>query len=150
MLAAGFLKLSNELRVSLLQISYLVGGMMMALAVGSFFALFAAILFGKRGVYLVRIVIFFLGCIICATSSTFVQLLIGRVVSGLGISTVESLPAATVSEIYFAHERAYRLGIYLLLFLGGKNLMPFIVLLVFETGLRKFCFGFWLSLQMLI
>jgi MFS family permease len=38
----------------------------------------------------------------------------------------ESLPSATIAEIFFLHERAYRIGIYTLLLLGGKNLIPLV------------------------
>ena len=44
----------------------------------------------------------------------------------MALSPCEALPSATIAEIYFLHERAYRLGIYTLLLLGGKNLMPLI------------------------
>ncbi|AET41102.1 uncharacterized protein Ecym_7258 [Eremothecium cymbalariae DBVPG len=132
MLASGFSKLSAELQVPLSQISYLVGPMMLSLGVGSIFASPTAVLFGKRLVYLVGILIFMIGSIGCACSTSFNWLLISRVVSGFGLSTVESLPSATIAEIYFAHERAYRLGIYTLLLLGGKNLVPLLGSLVFE------------------
>jgi MFS family permease len=42
------------------------------------------------------------------------------------VSPVECLPSATIAEIFFLHERAYRLGIYTLLLLGGKNLIPLV------------------------
>ncbi|AMD22280.1 HGL060Cp [Eremothecium sinecaudum] len=132
MLAAGFSRLSTELNVPISSISYLVGPMMLALCVGSIVASPTAVLFGKRIVYLVGIIVFFVGSIVCATGNNFNQLLVGRIISGLGISTVESLPSATIAEIYFAHERAYRLGIYTLLLLGGKNLVPLLGSIIFE------------------
>ena len=45
---------------------------------------------------------------------------------GIAVSPVECLPSATIAEIFYLHERAYRLGIYTLLLLSGKNLVPLV------------------------
>ncbi|SCU97658.1 LAMI_0F10858g1_1 [Lachancea mirantina] len=139
-LAAGMSKLEEEFGRSATDISYLVGGMMLALAVGSMLAAPTAVLYGKRGVYLLGIIVFFAGSIGCAVSNSYEGLLASRIVSGLGVATVESLPSATVAEIYFAHERAYRLGIYTLLLLGGKNLVPLLSSFVFQNLDRHWLF----------
>lgn len=139
-LAAGMSSLATEFDRSLSQISYLVGAMMLALAAGSALASPTAVLFGKRMVYLVGILIFFCGSIGCAVSRNYQSLLASRIVSGLGVATVESLPSATIAEIYFAHERAYRLGLYTLLLLGGKNLVPLLAAFVFQRLDRHWLF----------
>ncbi|SCU89514.1 LANO_0D05248g1_1 [Lachancea nothofagi CBS 11611] len=139
-LAAGTSGLAKEFDRSLSDISYLVGAMMLALAAGSVVASPTAVLFGKRVVYLVGIIVFFAGSIGCAVSPNYESLLASRVVSGFGVATIESLPSATVAEIYFAHERAYRLGFYTLLLLGGKNLVPLLASLVFEHLNRHWLF----------
>ncbi|SCU94846.1 LADA_0G11760g1_1 [Lachancea dasiensis] len=139
-LAAGMSGLAHEFGRPLGQISYLVGGMMLALAAGSVLASPTAVLFGKRVVYLVGIIVFFAGSIGCALSTKYESLLASRVVCGLGVATIESLPSATVAEIYFAHERAYRLGFYTLLLLGGKNLVPLLAALVFQYLNRHWLF----------
>lgn len=54
------------------------------------------------------------------------SLVVARIVQGIAVSPVECLPSATIAEIFFLHERAYRLGIYTLLLLGGKNLVPLV------------------------
>ena len=51
---------------------------------------------------------------------------------GLAVSPCECLPSATIAEIFFLHERAYRLGIYTLLLLGGKNLIPLVSAAIIE------------------
>ncbi|CUS20588.1 LAQU0S01e10044g1_1 [Lachancea quebecensis] len=139
-LAAGSKGLALEFHRSLSDVSYLVGGMMLALALGSIIASPCAVIFGKRVVYLVGIIIFFFGSIGCAVSQNYESLLASRIISGLGVSTIESLPSATVAEIYFAHERAYRLGFYTLLLLGGKNLVPLLASFVFENLDRHWLF----------
>lgn len=139
-LAAGSRSLAEEFNRSLSDISYLVGGMMLALAFGSIIASPSAVLFGKRILYLIGIIVFFFGSIGCSVSHSYESLLASRIVSGLGVATIESLPSATVAEIYFAHERAYRLGVYTLLLLGGKNLVPLLASLVFQSLDRYWLF----------
>lgn len=61
------------------------------------------------------------------------SLIVARIVQGFAVSPVECLPSATVAEIFFLHERAYRLGIYTLLLLGGKNLIPLVSAAVVQS-----------------
>jgi MFS family permease len=65
-----------------------------------------------------------LASIWCAGAPSFKMLLLGRLLQGVAVSVVEVLPSATISEIFFLHERAFRLGIYTMMLLVGKNLMP--------------------------
>ena len=125
-LAAGFTEVARDFDVSTPQVALTTGLYMMGLGVGSVVLSPTAILFGKRPVYLVAAVCFILTSVWCALSPTFNSLLIARVFMGKAVSSVECLPSATVAEIYFLHEKAYRLGIYTLLLLGGKNLVPLV------------------------
>jgi MFS family permease len=99
---------------------------MMGLGVGSVLASPTAILFGKRPVYLASVILFIATCVWAGYSPNFSSLLAARVFQGVAISPVECLPSATIAEIFFLHERAYRIGIYTLLLLGGKNLIPLV------------------------
>jgi len=49
------------------------------------------------------------------------------------LGPVECLPSATIAEIFFLHERAFRIGIYTLLLLGGKNLVPLVSAVVINS-----------------
>lgn len=97
---------------------------MLGLGFGSLFASPLAILYGKRPVYLGGALLFLVASVWCAASQSYVSLVVARIVMGLGVSPCECLPSATIAEIFFLHERAYRVGIYTLLLLGGKNLVP--------------------------
>ncbi|RKF64681.1 hypothetical protein GcC1_130020, partial [Golovinomyces cichoracearum] len=57
----------------------------------------------------------------------------GRVLQGISVSPSECLPSATITEVYFLHERAYRIGIYSFLLLGGKNLVPLVSAAIIES-----------------
>ena len=125
-LAAGFQNVADSYKVSVPDVALTTGLFMMGLGLGSVVASPTAILYGKRPVYLVGIVIFLLSAIWCASSPTYESLIIARIVMGFAISPIECLPSASIAEIFFLHERAYRLGVYTLLLLGGKNLVPLV------------------------
>lgn len=132
-LAAGFGEVSATYGVTVPQVALTTGLYMMGLGIGSVIASPTAILFGKRPVYLVSGIIFILTAIWCALSPNYTSLVIARIFMGLAVSPVECLPSATVAEIFFLHERAYRLGIYTLLLLGGKNLIPLVSAAIIES-----------------
>jgi Na+/melibiose symporter-like transporter len=125
-LAAGFPEVAAQYHVSTPQVALTTGLYMMGLGLGSVVASPTAILFGKRPVYLVGILLFIVSSIWCAVSSNYASLVIARIFMGFGVSPVECLPSATIAEIFYLHERAYRLGIYTLLLLSGKNLIPLV------------------------
>ena len=132
-LAAGFNNVASTYNVSVPRVALTTGLYMMGLGLGSVIASPTAILFGKRPVYLVAIIIFLLTSIWCALSPNYPSLVIARIVQGMAVSPVECLPSATVVEIFFLHERAYRLGIYTLLLLGGKNLIPLVSAVIIQS-----------------
>lgn len=125
-LAAGFTDVANEFHINVGDVSLTTGLYMMGLGLGSVIWSPTAILWGKRPVYLASVVMFILANVWCAASKSFPSLIVARIFQGIAVSPVECLPSATVAEIYFLHERAFRLGIYTLLLLGGKNLVPLI------------------------
>ena len=92
-----------------------------------------AILYGKRPVYLCAAICFILTSIWCALSPDYASLVVARVCMGIAVSSVECLPSATVAEIFFLHEKAYRLGVYTLLLLGGKNLVPLVSAAIIQS-----------------
>ena len=125
-LAAGFKDVAATYNVSIPQVALTTGLYMMGLGVGSVIFSPTAILFGKRPVYLVGIILFIVTAVWCAVSPNYSSLVVARVFMGLAVSPVECLPSATIAEIFYLHERAYRLGIYTLLLLSGKNLIPLV------------------------
>lgn len=129
-LAAAFSELKVEFNKPLSTISYLVGVFMLSLGLGSVFASPTAVLYGKRMVYLLGILIFLVGAIVAAASENYGTMMAGRILTGFGASPTESLASASLSELYFLHERAYRTGLYTILLLGGKNIIPLLASLI--------------------
>ena len=132
-LAAGFTNVAATYNVATAKVALTTGLYMMGLGVGSVLFSPTAILFGKRPVYLFSAVLFICTSVWCAASPSFVSLLVARIFQGISVSPVECLPSATVAEIFFLHERAYRLGIYTLLLLGGKNLVPLVSAAIIQS-----------------
>ena len=125
-LAAGFTDVAETYSVTVPQVALTTGLYMMGMGVGSVFASPTAILWGKRPVYLASCILFIATSVWCAASPSYHSLVVARVLQGMAVSPVECLPSATIAEIFFLHERAYRIGIYTLLLLGGKNLVPLV------------------------
>ena len=131
-LAAGYQNVAETYGVTFSQVALTTGFYQLGLAVGSVISSPTAILWGKRPVYLYNLVLFIISAIWCAASPSYISLVIARVFMGLSLSPCECLPSATIAEIFFLHERAYRLGIYTLLLLSGKNLLPLISAAIIE------------------
>jgi hypothetical protein len=126
LLAAGFTDVAEEYGVDVETVALTTGLYMMGMGLGSVIASPIAILYGKRPVYLAGAVLFIATSLWSGLSPSFESLLAARVFQGMAVSPVECLPSATIAEIFFLHERAYRIGIYTLLLLGGKNLVPLV------------------------
>lgn len=125
-LAAAYNNVMDEYSVSSQKVAFTTSLYMLGLGLGSVVMSPTAILYGKRPVYVGSAVLFVLSAIWCAASPTYPSLVIARIFQGVAVSPVECLPSATIAEIYFLHERAYRVGIYTFLLLGGKNLVPLV------------------------
>ncbi|ODA78573.1 hypothetical protein RJ55_05955 [Drechmeria coniospora] len=133
LLSAGFPNLTQEHSISLEAFSLTTGLYMMGLAIGSVLASPTAILFGKRPVYLASAAIFIGTCLWAALSSSFASLMAARVFQGMAVSPIECLPPSTIVDMFFLHERAYRIGIYNMLLLGGLNLLPLLSSVVIDV-----------------
>ncbi|KAK2739767.1 hypothetical protein FQN57_006464 [Myotisia sp. PD_48] len=125
-LAAAFEDVAEEFGISYHKVALTTGLYMLGLGLGSVVASPTAILIGKRPIYLIGATLLIISAVWCAVSPSYTSLVIARVFQGLTVSPVECLPSATIAEIFFLHERAYRVGIYTLLLLGGKNLIPLV------------------------
>lgn len=114
-LAAGFGDVANTFNVTVPQVALTTGLYMLGLGIGCVVLTPLAVMYGKRCVYLFGVILFLVTSVWAGQSQSYGSLLIARIFMGIGVSPCESLPSATIAEIYFLHERAYRLGIYTLL-----------------------------------
>lgn len=85
-----------------------------------------AITYGRRGVYV-------LSCFLCvpfmvwtAYSKTAGEWYAHRILLGCVASPIESLPALSIPDLFFAHERGTWMGIYVLMLFGSNFTAPLI------------------------
>ncbi|OTB07296.1 hypothetical protein M426DRAFT_248608 [Hypoxylon sp. CI-4A] len=131
-IAAGFTDVANDYQIDVADVSLTTGLYMTGLGIGCIIFSPTAILYGKRPVYLYSAILFILSAVWCALSPNFTSLILARIFQGIAVSPVECLPSATIAEVFFLHERAYRIGVYTLLLLGGKNLVPLVSAAIIE------------------
>lgn len=132
-LAAGFNNVATTFQITYAEVARTTGYYMLGLGLGSVVWSPTAILYGKRPVYLTSAVLFVATSIWCAAAPNYANLAVARVFQGVAVSPVECLPSATIAEIFFLHERAFRIGIYTLLLLGGKNLVPLVSAVIIQA-----------------
>ena len=132
-LAAGLNQVANDLDQTFAAVARTTGLYMLGLGIGSVVMSPTAILFGKRPVYLISSIMFVGTSIWCGFAPNYAHLATARVFQGIAVSPVECLPSATIAEIFFLHERAFRVGIYTLLLLGGKNLIPLVSAVIIQA-----------------
>lgn len=123
MITTGFDEIASTFNVSADQISFsLVGLLQLTTGGGTFFTAAAAAVWGKRPVFLIA-TIGLLGTSAWGFFATsFLSLTIMRVVQGFAAAPFETLISATVSEIFFVHEKGKMLSIWNLFVMGGVKL----------------------------
>lgn len=137
LIAAGFTDVADTYHVETEEVALTTGLFMMGLGIGSVISSPTAILYGKRPVYLASAVMAIATSLWAGFSPSFNSLLFARIFQGIALSAVECLPSVTIAEIFFLHERAFRIGIYALLMLGGKNLIPLVsAIIIGQLGWR--------------
>lgn len=68
--------------------------------------------FGKRGAFLWTLIVFTLGGIVCATSTSMTALIVGRVMQGAAAGIVQPLVMVTIVEAFPADRRGTAMGVF--------------------------------------
>jgi len=98
------------------------GSCIAAIAVGSLIFNTLAVKFGKRPIYIISSIGLMVSCFWCAESKSFGSLAGSRALMGFCMAPMEALVPASISDIWFLHERGFRNAIFNLGVLGGINL----------------------------
>jgi MFS family permease len=85
-----------------------------------------AMTYGRRGAYVLSSLLTLGPMIWTAYTSTTSQWYAHRILLGLALAPVESLPELSIPDIFFAHERGSYIGLYTLLLFGSNALSPFL------------------------
>ncbi|GAA5907501.1 hypothetical protein JCM6882_003878 [Rhodosporidiobolus microsporus] len=67
---------------------------------------------GRKYCYIISLVIYIVGSIVCSRSQTIAVFLVMRILQSLGSSAVLALGAGTLADMYDTHERGTKLGIF--------------------------------------
>lgn len=89
--------------------------------------------FGKRPVFVFASLLLCVAYIWGATAQTFKSLLWSNIIAAFAGSSTEALGAAMVNDLYFLHERAWYMGIYMNSISGGNTIGPLICGFVVES-----------------
>ncbi|KAJ5887744.1 major facilitator superfamily domain-containing protein [Penicillium taxi] len=123
LLGGAFVPLAKDFGVSLSTfISGVQGGTIASVAVGSLLFNSLAVKYGKRPIYLATTIGLMVSSFWAAEANSFASFVAARVLCGLCMAPFEALIPASISDIWFVHERGFRMAIFNLGVLGGINL----------------------------
>ncbi|RDW88860.1 hypothetical protein BP6252_00892 [Coleophoma cylindrospora] len=84
-----------------------------------------ALVFGRRGVYVLSSFLCIFPVIWSAYSTSKGEWYAHRIILGIFAAPIESLPEVTVPDLFFAHDRGTYMGLYAFLLFGSNFLAPF-------------------------
>ena len=119
MLSPGFVQISADLGISVNTLSQSTAWLILTIGISLFFANTYAKIYGKRPVYILAVVIMFVGSVWGACAKEYNSFLASRIFSGFGMAPYEVLVQSTLQDIYYVHERATRIAIWNLFLLTG-------------------------------
>ncbi|KAI5206978.1 hypothetical protein AUEXF2481DRAFT_31628 [Aureobasidium subglaciale EXF-2481] len=97
-------------------------------------------IFGRQAIYLLAIVLFTIGSIVCCTSHGIVSMLIGRSIKGVGGGGILSVNLIILSDIIPLRQRAQYQGFLQLCFVLGSNIAPVIGGLIVQKTTWRWLF----------
>lgn len=125
-LAPAFYPLSLEFNKTQKETSALLLWPILTLGVFNFFWVPMANYFGKRPVFVFATLLLCLCYVWGATATTFQSLLWSNIVAAFAGSSTEALGASTVGDLYFVHERANLMSMYVNAINGGNTIGPLV------------------------
>ena len=141
MLGPGFVPISKQLGITVETLSHATAWLILMLGLCVFLFNPLAKIYGKRPIYVGASVILFVVSIWGAVADNYPSFLGSRVLGGIGMAPYEVLVQATISDLYFVHERGTRLAVWNLFLLCGICGAGFISGYIIEDLGYKWTFG---------
>lgn len=127
--------LSLRFHVSITQIAQLSSYMLLILGFWAYVNSSLCRLCGKRGVFVISVLIMTVADIWAATSSSYGSLMGARCLSGFGQAAFEPLTLSLIPDLYFVHERGKRVAVFLLALQTGVYLgVPIATQIIVRTS----------------
>ncbi|KAL0575809.1 hypothetical protein V5O48_006163 [Marasmius crinis-equi] len=141
MVGPGYVLLSEQFGVSVDEVASSFGSILLGLGCFMLLQGALAVKFGHRIVYLCSVFLMFISCIWCAASPNMSSIRASRAFQGFGMSSLQSLVASTIEQIFFVHERGSRSVIWSFSIMSGITLGPLLYSYVIQN--LSWQMGFW-------
>jgi MFS family permease len=117
--------ISEETGISVADLNTGTGLMFLFLGWGCLIWQPIALVFGRRGVYILSSLLAIGPMVWTAYSHSAGEWWAHRILIGIIVAPAESLPEVSVPDLFFAHDRGTYIGLYALFVFGGNALAPF-------------------------
>ncbi|KAL2065979.1 hypothetical protein VTL71DRAFT_2050 [Oculimacula yallundae] len=142
MITTGLGDIAKVFGVTTDQVSFgIVGLLQLTTGAGTFFTAAAAAIWGKRPVFIISAIILFATSAWGFFAGNFLSLTLMRVIQGFAAAPLETLVGATVSELFFVHEKGRMLSIWNLFVMAGVKLGQLIASFIIQNLGFKYTFG---------
>ncbi|KXN90109.1 Quinidine resistance protein 3 [Leucoagaricus sp. SymC.cos] len=141
MVGPGYVLLAQQFDTSVDTMASAFGSILLGLGCFMLAQNALAAKFGHRIVYLSSVFLMFISCVWCALSPGIASIRASRVFQGFGMSSLQSLVASTIEQIYFIHERGSRNVFWSFAIMSGITLGPLLYSYVIEN--ISWQMGFW-------
>ncbi|KAJ5813309.1 Major facilitator superfamily domain general substrate transporter [Penicillium pulvis] len=132
------------------QVTQLLTFNFLLLGLGNVFWVPLAMKFGKRASLLAAMALQLGALIWCALAKSFDSLLAARIVLGFAAAAGESIVPELVADIFFLHERATMMAIYVIMISGGSAIGPLIAGFMVQFTAQTWRSYFWLCVGLAV
>ncbi|TFK46317.1 putative cycloheximide resistance protein [Heliocybe sulcata] len=144
LLAPGYATIAGEWGVTPNDVAASNGDLVIALGCIMMLQAPIAVKFGRRPVFIISALLLFTCSIWSAVSTGLQSFIASRVFQGFGMAAFEALVTATIGDIYFVHQRGFRVAIWGFAILGGINVAPIVNGYVIESESLGWRWCFWI------
>ncbi|MHC8943120.1 DHA1 family bicyclomycin/chloramphenicol resistance-like MFS transporter [Advenella incenata] len=120
----AFPALGKDLGVSVRELSATLTSFFLAFALGQLFVGPLSDRFGRQRLVLFGLVIFIIGCLICAVAGTLSQLIGGRIIQALGVCATSVLSRAIARDLFDGQELARALSLTMIAMAAAPGFSP--------------------------
>ncbi|RFU24082.1 hypothetical protein B7463_g12253, partial [Scytalidium lignicola] len=126
--------LSQETGITLTQLNLGTGLMFLFLGWSCLIWQPLALVYGRRGVYILSAILSMIPCIWSVYSKSAGEWYAHRILLGIFASPSESLPEVTIPDLFFAHNRGFYMALYAFLLFGSNFFAPFCAGFINDAG----------------
>jgi MFS transporter, DHA1 family, multidrug resistance protein len=120
----AFPAMGEDLGVSVRELSATLTSFFMAFALGQLFVGPLSDRFGRQRLVLIGLVIFIIGCLVCAVAGTLPQLIVGRVIQALGVCATSVLSRAIARDLFDGQELTRALSLTMVAMAAAPGFSP--------------------------